>query len=76
MADASFDGWDLDCGNGLLLLIREQNGPVCVRGCLLQFRTTDLSVEADFPAWCRMTGKPAVAHTPVRERAGSATCRR
>ena len=59
-ADASFDGGDLDCGNGLLLLIRQHIDPL-TRGQLLEFRSTEISVEADFPAWCRMTGNELVS---------------
>jgi 5-methyltetrahydropteroyltriglutamate--homocysteine methyltransferase len=58
--DASFDGGDLDCGNGLLLLIRQHIDPL-TRGQLLEFRSTEISVEADFPAWCRMTGNELVS---------------
>jgi len=36
--DASFDGGDLDCGNGLLLLIRQHMDPL-ERGGLLEFRS-------------------------------------
>jgi 5-methyltetrahydropteroyltriglutamate--homocysteine methyltransferase len=61
-ADAGFDGGDLDCGNGLLLLIRQHMDPL-PRGGLLEFRSTDSSVEADFPAWCRMTGNELVSWT-------------
>jgi 5-methyltetrahydropteroyltriglutamate--homocysteine methyltransferase len=59
-ADVSFDGGDLDCGNGLLLLIRQLMDPMD-RGQLLEFRSTDLSVEVDFPAWCRLTGNELVS---------------
>src|SRR4030095_11836961 len=59
-ADVSFDGDDLDCGNGLLLLIRQHIDPL-QRGQLLEFRSTEISVEADFPAWCRMTGNELVS---------------
>jgi len=62
-ADASFDGGDLDCGNGLLLLIRQHIDPL-ERGQLLEFRSTEISVEEDFPAWCRMTGNPLVGGQP------------
>ena len=48
-ADRSFDGGDLDCGNGLLLLIRQHIDPL-ERGQLLEFRSTESSVEEDFPA--------------------------
>jgi 5-methyltetrahydropteroyltriglutamate--homocysteine methyltransferase len=60
--DASFDGGDLDCGNGLLLLIRQHMDPL-ERGQLLEFRSTEISVEEDFPAWCRMTGNELVSWT-------------
>lgn len=52
--DASFDGGDLDCGNGLLLLIRRHIDPL-PRGGLLEIRSTESSVEEDLPAWCRLT---------------------
>ncbi len=61
-ADASFDGGDLDCGNGLLLLIRQHIDPL-EPGQLLEFRSTEISVEEDFPAWCRMTGNELVSLT-------------
>ncbi|HXJ79226.1 MAG TPA: 5-methyltetrahydropteroyltriglutamate--homocysteine methyltransferase [Candidatus Methylomirabilis sp.] len=59
-ADRSFDGGDLDCGNGLLLLIRQHIDPL-ERGQLLEFRSTESSVEEDFPAWCRLTGNELVS---------------
>src|SRR6266850_30086 len=59
-ADVSFDGGDLDCGNGLLLLIRQHIDPL-ERGQPLEFRSTEISVEADFPAWCRMTGNDLIS---------------
>jgi len=59
-ADLSFDGGDLDCGNGLLLLIRQHMDPL-ERGQLLEFRSTEISVEEDLPAWCRMTGNELVS---------------
>jgi len=59
-ADVSFDGGDLDCGNGLLLLIRQHIDPL-ERGQLLEFRSTEISVEEDFPAWCRMTGNDLIS---------------
>src|SRR5262245_66231164 len=61
-ADRSFDGGDLDCGNGLLLLIRQHMDPM-ERGQLLEFRSTEISVDEDFPAWCRMTGNELVSWT-------------
>jgi 5-methyltetrahydropteroyltriglutamate--homocysteine methyltransferase len=58
----SFDGGDLDCGNGLLLLIRKHIDPL-ERGQLLEIRSTETSVEGDLPAWCRMTGNELVSWT-------------
>jgi 5-methyltetrahydropteroyltriglutamate--homocysteine methyltransferase len=58
--DVAFDGGDLDCGNGLLLLIRQHIDPMA-RGQLLEFRSTEISVEEDFPAWCRLTGNELVS---------------
>jgi 5-methyltetrahydropteroyltriglutamate--homocysteine methyltransferase len=60
--DAGFDGGDLDCGSGLLLLIRQHIDPL-PPGKLLEIRSTDTSVEEDLPAWCRLTGNPLVSWT-------------
>mgnify|MGYP001466227690 FL=1 len=60
--DVSFDGGDLDCGNGLLLLIRRHIDPL-PRGGLLEIRSTEISVDEDLPAWCRMTGNELVSWT-------------
>lgn len=61
-ADVSFDGGDLDCGNGLLLLIRKHLDPLD-RGGLLEIRSTEISVDEDLPAWCRMTSNQLVSWT-------------
>ncbi len=58
-ADVSFDGGDLDCGSGLLLLIRKHIDPL-PRGGLLEIRSREASVREDLPAWCRMTGNELV----------------
>jgi 5-methyltetrahydropteroyltriglutamate--homocysteine methyltransferase len=60
--DVSFDGGSMDCGNGLLLLIRRHLDPL-EPGGLLEIRSTDLSVEEDLPAWCRLTGNELVSWT-------------
>ncbi len=60
--DVSFDGGDLDCGNGLLLLIRKHLDPLRP-GQILEVRSTEISVEEDLPAWCRLTGNPLVSAT-------------
>src|ERR1041384_1461345 len=48
--DVSFDGGDMDCGGGLLLMIRRHIHPM-PRGGLLEFLSTDSSVESDLAAW-------------------------
>jgi len=58
--DASFDGGDLDCGSGLLLLIRSHIDPL-PRGGLLEILSTEISVKEDLPAWCRLTGNELVS---------------
>ena len=58
--DVSFDGGDLDCGGGLLLLIRRHIDPL-PRGGLLEILSTESSVEGDLPAWCRLTGNQLVS---------------
>jgi 5-methyltetrahydropteroyltriglutamate--homocysteine methyltransferase len=60
--DASFDGGSMDCGNGLLLLIRKHLDPL-EPGGVLEIRSTDLSVQEDLPAWCRLTGNELVSWT-------------
>ncbi len=60
--DVSFDGGDLDCGNGLLLLIRRHIDPMD-RGQLLEILSTEISVDEDLPAWCRLTGNDLVSWT-------------
>ena len=61
-ADVGFDGGDLDCGNGLLLLIRQNIDPLSP-GQLLEIRSTEISVDEDLPAWCRMTSNELVSWT-------------
>lgn len=58
--DVSFDGGSLDCGSGLLLLIRRHIDPL-PRGGLLELLSTDSSVETDLPAWCRLTGNALIS---------------
>jgi 5-methyltetrahydropteroyltriglutamate--homocysteine methyltransferase len=58
--DVRFDGGDLDCGSGLLLLIRRHMDPLQAGG-LLEIRSTESSVEEDLPAWCRMTKNELVS---------------
>ena len=60
--DVCFDGGDLDCGSGLLLLIRRHIDPM-ERGQILEIRSTEISVDEDLPAWCRLTGNELVSWT-------------
>ena len=60
--DVSFDGGDLDCGSGLLLLIRKHIDPLA-RGQVLEVRSTEMSVEQDLPSWCRLTGNELISWT-------------
>lgn len=54
-ADATCDGGDLDCGSGLLLIIRSAFQPVQPGGTLL-VKSRETSVREDLPAWCRLVG--------------------
>ena len=65
--DASFDGGDLDCGGGLLLLIRRNIDPL-EPGSLLEIQSTDSTVEVELPAWCRLTGNDLVSWTRAGNR--------
>ena len=60
--DVSFDGGDLDCGGGLLLLIRRHIDPLSAGG-LLEILSTDSTVEVELPAWCRLTKNEMVSWT-------------
>ena len=53
--DAVCDGGDLDCGSGLLLIIRNAMAPLAAGG-VLEVRSRERSVREDLPAWCRMVG--------------------
>ena len=53
--DHVFDGGDLDCGSGLVLLIRENMQKVPVGG-ILEMRSLETTVCDELPPWCRMVG--------------------
>src|SRR5690349_19055334 len=63
----TFDGGPLHCGNGLLLLIRRHIDPLAP-GELLEIQSTEISVEEDLPAWCRLTGNPLISWTKQGDR--------
>lgn len=72
--EASFDGGDLDCGGGLLLLIRRHIDPL-ERGALLEILSTEPTVELELPAWCRMTRNEMVSWTKVNEQRRYLICK-
>src|SRR5437773_3826155 len=72
--DVSFDGGDLDCGNGLLLLIRQHIDPM-ERGHLLEIRSTEISVDEELPAWCRLTGNDLVSWTKQGKQRSFLVCK-
>ena len=50
-----FDGGDLDCGSGLVLMLRENMLQVPPGG-ILEMRSREPSVRDDLPPWCRLAG--------------------
>ena len=72
--DVSFDGGDLDCGGGLLLLIRRHIDPLA-RGGLLEILSTDATVEVELPAWCRLTSNELVSWTKVGRQRSYLVCK-
>ncbi len=73
-ADVGFDGGDLDCGNGLLLLIRKHMNPL-PRGGLLEILSTEISVDEDLPAWCRLTKNELVSFTKKEKQRSFLVCK-
>lgn len=61
--DRVFDGGDLDCGSGLVLLIRE-NMLAVPEGGVLEMRSREVSVAKDLPPWCRMVGHELLGSLP------------
>jgi uncharacterized OsmC-like protein len=53
--DHVFDGGSLDCGSGLILLIREHMLMVPENG-MFEMRSSEPTVKNDLPPWCRMVG--------------------
>jgi uncharacterized OsmC-like protein/TusA-related sulfurtransferase len=62
--DAICDGGDLDCGSGLLLIIREAMAPLPAGG-VLEVRSREISVKEDLPAWCRLVGHTLLSVAPA-----------
>jgi uncharacterized OsmC-like protein len=64
--DRTFDGGDLDCGSGLVLLLRENMLEVPVGG-VLEMRSREPTVADDLPPWCRLTGHEYLGSLPAAE---------
>jgi uncharacterized OsmC-like protein/TusA-related sulfurtransferase len=60
------EGGNLDCGSGLLLIIRNAMDQVPA-GEVLEIRSTEISVKEDLPAWCRMTLNPYLGWRPASD---------
>ena len=69
-ADAVCEGGDLDCGSGLLLIIRQAFDPLASGG-ILEVRSSETSVREDLPAWCRMVGHVFLGSTAGEGRSTS-----
>ena len=65
-ADVVCEGGDLDCGSGLLLIIRNAMDPLPAGG-VLELRSRERSVMEDLPAWCRLVGHTLLAVAPADE---------
>jgi hypothetical protein len=61
--DHLLDGGDLDCGSGLVLLIREAMTRVPPDG-VLEMRSVEPTVNDDLPPWCRMVGHDYLGSLP------------
>lgn len=61
--DHLLDGGDLDCGSGLVLLIREHMQRV-PEGGILELRSRERTVCDDLPPWCRMVGHEYLGELP------------
>ena len=68
--DSMCDGGDLDCGSGLLLIIRNAMAPLPPGG-LLEVRSREPSVGQDLPAWCRLVGHDLLGTAPGEGRSTS-----
>ncbi len=61
--DTIFEGGDLDCGSGLILLIRENMLRTPLEG-ILEMRSREPTVADDLPPWCRMVGHEYLGSLP------------
>ena len=63
--DNIFDGGDLDCGSGLILMIRENMLKIPLDG-ILEMRSSEPTVADDLPPWCRMVGHEYLGSLPAQ----------
>ncbi|WP_394234328.1 sulfurtransferase TusA family protein [Niallia oryzisoli] len=61
--NAVCDGGDLDCGSGLLLIIKKAMDPL-EGGQILEVRSRERTVAEDLPAWCRMVNHEFLGSEP------------
>jgi len=61
--DHVLDGGALDCGSGLILLIRERMQGVPADG-VLEMRSVEPTVRDELPVWCRMVGHEYLGELP------------
>ena len=57
------DGGDLDCGSGLVLLLRDKMLAVPL-GEVLELRSRESTVRGDLPPWCGMVGHQYLGELP------------
>ena len=62
--DQILEGGDLDCGSGLILLIREKMLQTPVDG-ILEMRSREPTVGVDLPPWCKMVGHQYLGALPT-----------
>lgn len=62
-AHAKCDGGDLDCGSGLLLIIKKHMEPL-EAGQTLEVRSRERTVADDLPVWCRMVKHEFLGSVP------------
>lgn len=61
--NAVCDGGDLDCGSGLLLIIKKAMDPLA-NGQILEVHSRERTVAEDLPAWCRMVNHQFLGSEP------------
>ncbi|MBB5173364.1 sulfurtransferase TusA family protein [Texcoconibacillus texcoconensis] len=62
-AHSMCDGGDLDCGSGLLLIIKKSITPL-EPGQVLEVRSRERTVADDLPVWCRMVDHEFLGSEP------------